>query len=1354
MKNKIKNNKVKNNSLNHFKIKKIALFTFSVIGLNAFIFSNNVYAAQVSHGTNNIITGDNNNTYGENLINTSKQSSLYGRDSILTGNNINKDELNEILNTKVEKINNKNNKQKEIDIIDLNINNNNLTQDQIRRRIEVLKEKNTTGIEKGERLNNLNNQKTTKDQEIENLRNELNTIKEQAVNQDTHISRTVWSNFENQLRTLNWDKINQANGVNELATELKERVERDFPTITKYEVEKYKPLINGYVNSKGIFGVNKTKANEKFQYIEDNYYNNLKNIAINTLVEENKTQTEKIHALSDLNLLNKSFNKIDSLNNGSSFINGLQLRYFLSERLFADKSLYKINEWSEEDKTVYQAINGLLENYELEIGEEKYKNIINSEYFKPYKEILDKYGLYTIQNNNKYYYDNNNGLYLNDKKAYEELITLINKKNLSTGNNQLEIQGYLTYEKLLKNEEIMNFYHQYSYGNNSLNYNATSNVVGAYNDILNKNNEGNLNSKILNILKMPSFKNKKDYYEFINKTGLLFDKEFNDRYDGKNIFTELSKLKNNNNVETENINKLKQFVYQFKTADQMIDWDADQSQWNIDKEEYKRKFDNLRSVYQKIEDYLTAYDNLIADISNDDKKAEMLRKYNEVINIDPEFITAQDISKATYSEKGKETIRHFDEIVAAENRKAVDEMNKMIDGLKLFDRHNEIVVEVNKEVEKITDQIKNKEEEIKRKEEELRHIVDAISNVNLTDEERNANQLKEEKERELIEKQREKEALEAEKIKKEKELEELAKLVKDGDLTNKGIHNIGVGYNNFNSGERAITIGNNNTVLANDSVAIGNNNNLSKEATDTFILGSNVNTNVANSIALGKDTALENAIATEKATINKKEYNFVGITPVGTVSIGANGKERTLTNLAAGRISNESTDGVNGSQLFAIAKALDELALSIKPATKYTAGEGINITGDENTGYTISVTNNNNGNQNVDMSNYTPKVSDGLELNAEKEIKVKLGKGLTFDDTKNISINTGEGLELDENGKLKAKGTTITAGKNIGVDGDAINGYTIKSYSNTISMKEKSGLTVNNKENADGTTNYEISTNLGKGLSIDDNNNITMNIKDNSGIGFDENGKLKIKTGSGIAFDENGNLTATGKTINPLKGGDGVSIADEDDFTVIKTKGVSTFTDDNVTYNRTNLNQPLVIKGGNNIHTSTNNEGNVIVNMKDDVTLNSISINNGPTLNNQGLDMNNQRITNVADGINDNDAVNMSQLRRIITSHAAFNGEHIRIVDNRLNELDNRMNKQNKLRKASSASSTATAGLLQSFKYGQSGITAAVGQHQGQTAIAVGYSRLSDNGKYGIKMSINTNTQKEFGGTIGAGYFW
>ena len=78
----------------------------------------------------------------------------------------------------------------------------------------------------------------------------------------------------------------------------------------------------------------------------------------------------------------------------------------------------------------------------------------------------------------------------------------------------------------------------------------------------------------------------------------------------------------------------------------------------------------------------------------------------------------------------------------------------------------------------------------------------------------------------------------------------------------------------------------------------------------------------------------------------------------------------------------------------------------------------------------------------------------------------------------------------------------------------------------------------------------------------------------------------------------------------------------------------------------------------------------------------------------------------------------------------------------------------NKKRKAGTASAIATAGLLQSYKPGQSVFTAAAGQYQGQSSIAVGISHLSENGKYGIKLSITTNSQKEMGSSIGIGYFW
>lgn len=99
-------------------------------------------------------------------------------------------------------------------------------------------------------------------------------------------------------------------------------------------------------------------------------------------------------------------------------------------------------------------------------------------------------------------------------------------------------------------------------------------------------------------------------------------------------------------------------------------------------------------------------------------------------------------------------------------------------------------------------------------------------------------------------------------------------------------------------------------------------------------------------------------------------------------------------------------------------------------------------------------------------------------------------------------------------------------------------------------------------------------------------------------------------------------------------------------------------------------------------------------------------------------------------------------------------GNSVNNLDNRVSKVEQKVHRMDKRRKAGTASSIATAGLLQPHKAGQSGITAAVGQYQGQTVIAVGYSRLSDNGKVGVKLSLNANTEKEVGGTVGIGYFW
>ena len=123
-----------------------------------------------------------------------------------------------------------------------------------------------------------------------------------------------------------------------------------------------------------------------------------------------------------------------------------------------------------------------------------------------------------------------------------------------------------------------------------------------------------------------------------------------------------------------------------------------------------------------------------------------------------------------------------------------------------------------------------------------------------------------------------------------------------------------------------------------------------------------------------------------------------------------------------------------------------------------------------------------------------------------------------------------------------------------------------------------------------------------------------------------------------------------------------------------------------------------------------------------------------------------RRIQNVAAGeisSTSTDAINGSQLYSV----AKGVGNRINNLQGQINKLGNRMN-------AGMATSAAMANLLQPHKPGQSVATAGVGQHKNQSAVAVGYSRISDNGKYGIRFSMGANTQGEVTGGAAVGYFW
>ncbi|MFD1226400.1 YadA-like family protein [Pseudochrobactrum kiredjianiae] len=112
--------------------------------------------------------------------------------------------------------------------------------------------------------------------------------------------------------------------------------------------------------------------------------------------------------------------------------------------------------------------------------------------------------------------------------------------------------------------------------------------------------------------------------------------------------------------------------------------------------------------------------------------------------------------------------------------------------------------------------------------------------------------------------------------------------------------------------------------LGNNATVIGDMTS-SATGTNSVAIGSGASAGTNNSVALGAGSITSAVVATTGATIAGNQYNFAGSAPTGTISVGSVNNERTVTNVAAGRLSETSTDAVNGSQLHATNQALDKL---------------------------------------------------------------------------------------------------------------------------------------------------------------------------------------------------------------------------------------------------------------------------------------------------------------------------------------------------------------------------------------------------------------------------------------------
>ena len=372
-------------------------------------------------------------------------------------------------------------------------------------------------------------------------------------------------------------------------------------------------------------------------------------------------------------------------------------------------------------------------------------------------------------------------------------------------------------------------------------------------------------------------------------------------------------------------------------------------------------------------------------------------------------------------------------------------------------------------------------------------------------------------------------------------------------------------------------------------------------------------------------------------------------------------------------------------------------------------------------------------------------VLDGVTDVTKVEDDTKLKSAVNVGDLKKVATDAF-GLKDKAGKEVKQDlGTTaqITGDDNINtkVEEQQVNGKTTAKL--TVSLNNEITLGGTTKGNQDGTLAVK---------SKDDQNSVTLNGKDGSIDidGADAKGKVTVaqgaadvegKTKTRIVYDVDGGAREYVATLNDgLKfGANSGDVYKAKLNNQVDIKGAATNTD------------WTKFDGGSNIMTKV--EGNTVtVGLAKDVNVNSVTatehvtvggttkitndgvtIKDGPSMTkSNGIDASNMTIKNVAPGVNNTDAVNVGQLRTL---------------EGKVNRVDRNL-------RAGVAGANAAASLPQAYLPGKNMVAVSAGTYRGEGAIALGVSRVSDNGKVVVKLTGNSDTRGNFGAGVGAGYQW
>ena len=520
------------------------------------------------------------------------------------------------------------------------------------------------------------------------------------------------------------------------------------------------------------------------------------------------------------------------------------------------------------------------------------------------------------------------------------------------------------------------------------------------------------------------------------------------------------------------------------------------------------------------------------------------------------------------------------------------------------------------------------------------------------------------------------------------------------DGTVKGNMSGAFGYKNSITADNSYVVGSNSNVSADGAMVLGNN--ASVTAKNAVALGNNTKVDNESAVALGTGSETAAAVATPSATINGAVHNFAGINPASTVSVGKAGMERTITNVAAGRISDTSTDAINGSQLHAVTSEMDkgvayagDVKAASATANKFTRkfGEQTNIVGgvtdptklsDNNIGVvsngtdtlnvklaktltglesvTAGSTTINNDGLTVDGKTYvTP---NGIDANNQKITNLADGSN------PNDAVNYGQ-LQKAINGTAKAstvkakdanvtvtEGTNANGGKeftvglgnkiNVGaahpvtVDGDTghVTGLTNTDWNvdNPVAVSGRGATEDQLKKVNDKVNTNRSDIDKNKQDIAGNKQNITKNAGDIANNTQNINKNKQDISDINKTIEKGLNFAGDTGAVSNRKLGDTVTIKGGADVAKLSDNNIGVVSDGNGTLN-VKLAKELQ---GLTSTTFTNGGNNTVIN-GDGMTINPAS-GNKVSLTKDGLNNGGNKITNVADGTDPKDAVNKSQL--------------------------------------------------------------------------------------------------------------